>query len=166
MAWAGAWPSHDLAESRRRLVELHKELDQLTDDVSPEVEQAICRFLVVRTCGHIEFTFEESFCLFTSARSSPGVADFVRSGFFRGSNPSPGRIVGTLEKLDKNRARVLSDYLDDNDQVVKRELAYLVDRRNKIAHGQNETVRKRRALDLAQVGLDLGDWMVTTLDPR
>ncbi|WP_372487699.1 HEPN domain-containing protein [Agromyces atrinae] len=155
-----------MSESRRKLVDLRAELNGLGDDASTEVEQAISRFLVVRACGHIEFTFEESFCAYAESRSSPGVASFVRSGFFRGSNPRPSRLTDTLGKLDPSISTAITTHLEADDQRLSRELSFMVDRRNKIAHGQSENVGRIRALQLADVALEVGDALVVTLDPR
>ena len=165
MTWEGAWPTHVLTESRRRLHDLVREINTLADSTNPEIDQAMSRFLVVRSCGHLEFTFEEALCSFAEARSNPQVADFVRSTFFRGSNPTPRRLVETLERMDKAGADGLRELLDDDDQRLNRELSFLVDRRNKIAHGQSENVRRRKALDLADVSLEVSDWVVAALDP-
>lgn len=166
MTWAGAWPSHLLASSRARLVELQTEVDALEADVGIGVEQAMARFLVVRACGHVEFSFEEAFSSYAEAKSIPSVGGFVRSQFFRGSNPSPRRLSDVLRRLDPSRADRLDQLLDADDQRVRREVGLLVARRNKIAHGQSETVRRRQALDLADVALELSDWLVSELDPR
>lgn len=166
MTWKTAWPSHALTESRRRLADLRNELDHLPDTSSPEVEQAISRFLVIRCCGHIEFTFEETFCSLAEAQASPGVASYVRSGFFRGSNPHPSRLTGTLDRLNKSISNDLSGFLSQDDQRVHRELGFLIDRRNRIAHGQSENVSRRKALDLASIALEIGDWITEHLDPR
>ncbi|GAB3574614.1 hypothetical protein GCM10027406_04900 [Leifsonia lichenia] len=166
MAWPGAWPSYALATSRTRLEELIEEVDALDVEVSSGTDQAMSRFLVVRACGHIEFTFDEAFCAFAESKSSPIIATFVRTQFFRGANPGPKRISDTLRKLEPVRADRFDQFIDDNDQRLRRELSFLVDRRNKIAHGQSETVRKRRALDLAGVALEIADWVVYELDPR
>lgn len=166
MAWPGAWPSHVLAESRRRLSELRSELDALPEVTSAEVEQALSRFLVVRACGHLEFTFEEAFCAYAESRASPSVANYVRSGFFRGSNPNPSRLTVTLGKLDPALAAPIVSLLEGDDQRLSRELSFLVDRRNKIAHGQSENVSRSRALQLADVALNVGDALIQSLDPR
>ncbi|MBX3100567.1 MAG: hypothetical protein KF761_13430 [Salinibacterium sp.] len=166
MTWPGAWPSHILATSRQRLAELQLEVDSLPSDVSVATEQAMTRFLVVRACGHIEFTFDEAFCSYAESKSSPPIAAFVRSQFFRGSNPSAERIEVGLRKLDPARADRFVLLIDAEDQKVRRELGFLVDRRNKIAHGQSESVARRKALDLADIALSLGDWVMTELDPR
>jgi len=166
MAWPGAWPSHALSSSRAGLAELRKEVDSLDSDTSPETDQAMARFLVLRACGHVEFTFDESFCAFAESKSSPSVASYVRTQFFRGANPSAARIGETLRKLDPSRADKFEDFINEDDQRLKRELDFMVNRRNKIAHGQSETVRRRKALDLADVYEVIADWVVTSLDPR
>lgn len=159
------WPSHELTESRRRLQSLRDELNAL-DGANAGVEQALSRFLVVRACGHVEFTFEEAFCCYAAAKASPAVASFVRSQFFRGSNPHADRLADILRRLDPGRATRFVEYIDAEDQRMRRELGFLIDRRNRIAHGQNETVGRRKALDLAELALDVGDWITTEIDPR
>ncbi len=166
MAWQGAWPSHVIAESRRKLVGLRDELSNMGAEVGSEIEQAVSRFLVVRACGHIEFTFEEAFCAYTASRSSPEVASFVRSGFFRGSNPKPSRLTDALDRLDPSLAARVKAHLDAEDQRVSRELSFMVDRRNKIAHGQSENVGRRRALQLSEIALGISDVVTENLDPR
>lgn len=164
MKWSGSWPTHALAMSRTRLEELKDEAD-LRSNVSSEIDQAISRFLVVRACGHIEFSFEEAFCEYASVQSSAKVGAFVRSQSFRGANPNPARIIKTLDHLDGDLARRFEEYIDQDDQELRRELALLVDRRNKIAHGQNEGVTRRKALDLADVALRISDWLIDELSP-
>ena len=127
---------------------------------------AMSRFLVVLGCGHIEFTSDEAFCAFAESKSSPVIATFVRTQFFRGANPGPTRISDTLRKREPVRADRFDEFVDDCDERLSRELSFLVDRRNKIAHGQSETLRKRRALDLAGAALEITDWVVDELDPR
>jgi hypothetical protein len=145
---------------------LRDELAGLKDETSSEVEQALSRFLVVRACGHIEFTFDEAFCSLAESRSSPSVAGYVRSGFFRGSNPKPSRLAETLSKFDPSLATVITAQLEAGDQRLSRELSFMVDRRNKIAHGQSENVSRRRALQLGEVALEVGDAVTLALDPR
>lgn len=166
MAWPGAWPSHALNASRSLLEDLRDEVDSLEVDASSSTEQALTRFLVIRSCGHIEFTFDEAFCSFAESKASPSVASFIRTQFFRGAGPTPDRILGTLRKLEPTKADRMEQLIDKDDQRLRRELSFLVDRRNKIAHGQSETVRKRKALDLANVAIEVGDRIVAELDPR
>lgn len=56
-------------------------------------------------------------------------------------------------------------YLDAEDKRVRRELGLLVDRRNNISHGQNEGLGVRKALDLSELALEVGDWLALRLSP-
>ena len=44
-------------------------------------------------------------------------------------------------------------------------VAFLVDRRHKIAHGLNESGRVPRALELKDTVWDLGDWFIRRFNP-
>lgn len=166
MTWPGAWPTHEVHTSRERLVELRDTVSSSDLDENPLVESALTRFLVVRACGHVEITFDESFCALAVSKSSPDIAGFVRSQFFHGANPTAKRISETLGKLDRSRASRFDAMADEDDGRMKRQLALLVDRRNRIAHGQSENVTRRVSLDLADLALRLGDWLTAELDPR
>lgn len=166
MAWPGAWPSQVIFESRRRLVDLRDEVDTLPIGTSPEILQALSRFLVVRACGHIEFTFTESFSSFVESRSNPKVATYVRSRFARGFNPVPSRLTDEAQKLDSQFSDLLKLHLEDDDKYSERQLKALVAFRNQIAHGQSENVSRRKALDLTKVSLDFGDWIIDVFDPK
>lgn len=166
MAWPGSWPSHALTQSRERLVELRNTVNELPSTTPSATEGALSRFLVVRACGHIEFTFDEAFCSFAESKSSPAIASFVRSQFFRGSNPSAERLSQTLRKLDETRAERFTAFVEDHDGELQRELSFLLDRRNKIAHGQSESVGRVKAIALSNVSLRLADWLLDELDPR
>lgn len=164
MAWPNAWPTQELSDSRRRLLELRQTLDELPRD-SADVEAALGRFLVIRTCGHLEFTFEETLCRIAEEQASPRVAGFVRGQYFRGANPKPGRLVSEVARFDLVHSERLDSMLRENDEALHRELEFLVDRRNKIAHGQNEGIGRRKALDLAATGVQIADWIVSELAP-
>jgi hypothetical protein len=55
---------------------------------------------------------------------------------------------------------------EDNDQELKRELGLLLDRRNAIAHGLNEGLGARKALDLVTYARLVTDWFIVRFDPR
>lgn len=165
MTWTGAWPSQSLQTSRRRLVELRTTATGLLGSDEEDVSSAVSRFLVVRSAGHIEFTFDECIFSYATAKSHPDIAAYVKAGLFVGRNPSPGKLVAHLTRLSASWGTSLRSLLDEDDQALDRELSFLVDRRNKIAHGQNEGVRMTRALQLCDASLALSDWFVTTLNP-
>jgi hypothetical protein len=55
--------------------------------------------------------------------------------------------------------------LDANDERLARELAFLVDCRNKIAHGLNEGIGSQKALALKDVAVEIADWFVLRFNP-
>jgi len=55
--------------------------------------------------------------------------------------------------------------LDDNDSELRRELAILVAKRHGIAHGLNDGLGSRRALELYGVAKYTADWLILTLSP-
>ncbi|MGA4668812.1 HEPN domain-containing protein [Propionibacteriaceae bacterium Y1923] len=155
-----------MQNSRNRLVELRKLLDNFSSgSESPEVQGELARFLVIRSAGYIENTFETCIQHFTAAHSHPFVASHVRAGLFRGRNPSPDVLIERTRSLNDNWAADLEEYLNEDDSRVRRELQYLVDRRNRIAHGQSESVNRRKALDLADLALALGDRFTDLFNP-
>lgn len=158
------WPSIDLGNSRRKLVSLRDLVDSLPVD-STGTDTELSRFLVVRSCGHVEYSFDESISSFVSAHSRMSVASYVRGGLFKGRNPKSGTMIEVLRRFDSVWADDFENFLGQNLGVYQRELDFLVDRRNKIAHGQSEGVTRRKALDLCNYALDISDWVVNCLDP-
>lgn len=69
-------------------------------------------------------------------------------------------------RFDAQWAEDLEKLLNDNDEYLKRETALLVDRRNKISHGLNQNVGKRKSLDLITNVITVTDWFINRFDPR
>jgi len=152
--------------SRQRLIELRETAANLPSGTSEEISSAISRFLIIRSAGHIEYTFDECLNCYATSKAHPNVANFVKSGLFSGRNPSPEKLVSQLSRLSPDWGRSLERMLSADDEAVRRELAFLVDRRNRIAHGQNESVRMRKTLELCDMSLGIGDFFVHAIDPR
>jgi len=165
MTWPGAWPSYRLSESRRRLEGLRNELDQYNGD-NKSIEHALARLVVVRSSGHVEFTLEECLGCFADAKADPRIASHLRSTLFKGRNPTPGRIETLLDSLDNSMVERIRIAFDADDELKRRELKYMVSQRNLIAHGGSDGISRRRALDLSDVALGIGDLVVSILDPR
>lgn len=159
------WPSVELENSRRKLLALRELVNGLgVDGAGADVELA--RFLVVRSCGHVEFSFDESIACFVSAHSRLNVASYVRGGLFRGRNPKSGTMLEVLRRFDSEWAADFENFIGQDLGLYQRELDFLVDRRNKIAHGQSEGVTRRKALDLCDYAVDIADWLVDCFDPK
>jgi hypothetical protein len=166
MSWQGAWPPHEVQLSESRLTGLMKTVGDYRDDSGDDVSAALARFLTVRACGHVEFCFDECLSQYANEKAHPFVASHVRAGLFRGRNPRPDDLVERLRKINPVWSSSFAGYLDEDDYRRRRELGLLVDRRNSISHGQNEGLGVRKALDLAQIALDVGLWFGQTMDPR
>lgn len=70
-----------------------------------------------------------------------------------------------MGRFDDAWADELNDLLNDNDEYLKRELEFLVDRRNKIAHGLSEGITVRKAIILFDAAQDISDWFVAQFRP-
>ena len=57
------------------------------------------------------------------------------------------------------------ELLDSDDQRLRRELAFLVDRRNHIAHGLSESINRDKALALKNVAVEVSEWLVLKFNP-
>lgn len=167
MTWndGWSWPTLKMQANRNRLKELRTTLDELPME-PPEVGAHLARFLVVRSTGYIEHTFESCIHNFADAHSHPIVANHVISGLYKGRNARPGTLVDRIGVLSEEWSELLVAYLDDDDASVRRELEYMVDRRNRIAHGESESVNRRKAIGLADVALGLGSFLTDLMDPR
>lgn len=159
------WPPRDVDLSRRKLLQLIGVVDGLGSEASDDVKTGLARFLAVRSCGHVEFSFDECLAQYAAAKAHPSVASYVREGLFSGRNPRPDALTQRLRRLNPEWADELDAYFAEKDGERTRELGLLVTRRNGISHGQNEGLGTRKALDLAAVAVDIADWMILRLDP-
>lgn len=164
MVWSGAWPTLPMQTARNRLEDLSQRLSNSSGD--PDTVADLSRFLVVRSTGYVEYTCETCIRHFAETHAHPAVARHVVSGLFRGRNPKPDVLLDRVGSLDRSWAQLLEEYLNADDGKVRRELEFMIDRRNKIAHGESESVHRRKALDLAGVALGLGDCLTVIMDPR
>lgn len=165
MSWSTAWPSLDLQQSRDSLLDL-RSLVQGGLEKDATILTQLCRFLTIRSTGHIEFTFDRCLEHYASSKSHPFVAGYVGSTLFKGRSVKPGILVERMGDLNSVWADELNAILNEDDERLRRELAFMVEKRNRIAHGQNHGIGLRKALDLCDVAIAIGDWIVERMDPR
>lgn len=157
-----SWPPNQVERLRRALEDL-AEAVFLTREA--EILQWLTRMLVVRSSGYIEQTSREVFCGYIGERSGGFVRTFGQSWLDRSRNPSPDNLVGMIGRFDHALQVEFEYLLDSDDQRLRRELAFLVDRRNHIAHGLNEGVNRDKALALKDVALEVSDWLILKFNP-
>lgn len=166
MSWEGAWPSLHVQQLPNSLSQVRALVHQPADGQSDDVTRALARFLVVRACGYLEQVVVESVVAFMLSKSHRGVASYGGSWLKGGYNPKPGRLVDLVRRFDAEWADELKAFLDEDDELLQREIAFLVDRRNKIAHGLSETVSTTKSLDLCTNAEHVADWFLERFDPR
>lgn len=164
--WNESWPSLRISNLDNSLRDLESLVERAARDQPDEVTQALARFLVIRTCGYLEQVVELCCTSFLMSKSPPRVSSFGVSWLGRGTNPSPDRLVELVRRFDGLWSTELRELLELDDQRLTRELSFLVDRRNKIAHGLSEGIGARKALDLAAIAREVADWFIMRLDPR
>lgn len=159
------WPSRSIADSKDALIELRNCVDNLdTDDDT--IERYLSRMLVVRSCGHLEFTLEQGILDSIGSSVPPHIENHIKSGLFKGRNPNPTRIQELLGSFHASWKQEISDFLDLDDELLKRELSFLVDKRNSIAHGQSEGIGRRKSLDLCKYALQVADRILEIIQPE
>ena len=162
--WTESWPSLPMVNLRRSLTAM--ETLVMEQDPSNEISAELSRFLVVRTCGYLEQIVELSCRNYLKSKSDPRSAAFGESWLGRGSNPKPSTLVELVTRFDASWALELHDLFAQNDELLKRELEFLVDKRNRISHGLNQGVGMSKALNLVPHAITVSDWFVMRFDPR
>lgn len=147
------------------------ELSQLVDQVKRsgdnETEASwLARLLVVRSCGYLEQVVDEVGRELMQQRSGGVVRSFSQSWLPSHRNPWPDRLVEWVSRFDTSWSAELWELLDEDDERLRRELSFLVDRRNRIAHGLNEGIGVRKALDLQGVAGEVADWFIRRFNPN
>jgi hypothetical protein len=164
--WTGAWPPLEIDQLDNSLKLVEALVRSPERDRPDEVTAALARFLVVRTCGYLEQVIEVCCRSLIISKSAPVIASFGGSWLGRGTNPAPEKLAALAGRFSSAWADELDELLNKDDQRLRREIALLVDRRNKIAHGLSEGIGSRKALDLLDPAREVADWFILRLDPR
>lgn len=159
------WPPKEWLELKSRLEELEQLVSQPVNSLDQDTRDWLARLLVVRSCGFLEQTALSVTRGYLAHRSSGPVRSFSFSWLDRGRNPTPEALVVLAGRFDARWSEELSEILEADDQRLRREVAFLVDRRNKIAHGENEGIGIVKAIELKDVACELADWFVLRFNP-
>jgi hypothetical protein len=162
----GSWPSLQIQRLESSLLALRSLVDLNARSGDDDVVRELSRFLVVRSCGFLEQVTEECCREYLGSKSDRRSADFGASWLGRGRNPSSANLVALVGRFDAAWSSELEALMKDDDERLQRELSFLVDRRNKIAHGLSEGIGARKAIDLADMVREITDWFQLRLDPR
>ena len=167
MTTAHSWPPWVVTSHRRNLDEFSTVVNKaLESKADPEPLAWLARFLVVRSSGYVEQSVNELLREYVACRSGGPVRSFANSWLERTKNPNPDALATLVGRFDAAMQVEFGEYLDEQDQRLRRELNFLVDRRNRIAHGLNEGIGAARALALADVAVEIVDWFVLRFNPH
>ena len=161
------WPPLEVAGLKSKLEALTglvavspKELGQ------EDTTGALARFLVVRSCGYLEQVASEVCRGYITGKSGGPVRAFARSWLGRHRNPTPENLEELVGRFDAQLLDEFQYFLDEEDQRLRRELYFLVDRRNRIAHGLNEGIGSQKAAVLKEVACEVADWFILRFNPN
>lgn len=160
-----SWPTRQMLNLDRSFKELERLVKDLPVSEEPEKAAALSRFLVVRTCGFLEQMVEKSCVAYLESKSDFRSASFSKSWFGSGANPTPVKLIKLVSKFDPTWSSELEDLFKSDDELLLREISFLVDRRNKIAHGVNEAVGMKKALDLVGHARVVASWFTEKFRP-
>lgn len=156
------WPPKLVSSLRRNLDDY---ADFVRDCADSDTLQHLTRLLVVRSCGFLEQTSFEVARGYVESRSGGLSRSFALSWLERTKNPSELNLMELVGRFDESIKFNFDAFLHANDDYLSRELHFLIDRRNKIAHGLNENLNREKALTLKDVSVTIADWFITHLDP-
>lgn len=160
------WPPIAVLSSQESVDELATLVEQVSQRGDAHREAGwLARLLVVRSCGYLEQVVTSVSSEAIAARAGGVVRTFAHSWLPSSRNPAPEYLVQWVGRFDATWANELEEILDDGDEELRRELSLLVDRRNRIAHGLNEGITVRKALDLKQTAASVADWFLVRFDP-
>lgn len=162
MARPEAWPPYQVERLRVALEELGATVEANRE---PDILSWLTRMLVVRSSGYIEQTSREVFRGYLDARAGGLVRSFGQSWLEKSRNPSPDNLLEMIGRFDYTLRTEFDQLLDFDDQHLRRELSFLVDRRNHIAHGLSEGINRDKALALKRVSLEVSEWLVLKFNP-
>jgi len=161
------WPPREVGAIAIKLRELRQLLEHGCDPPELDEHRAwLARMLIIRATGYLEQSVIEVTRAYVDQRSGGLVRVFARSWMDRSRNPTPDALLGFIGRFDYSLQLELKELLDADDQLLRRDLAMLVDSRNKIAHGHNEGVRPRRALGLTDSAELIADWFILRFNPN
>ena len=159
------WPPHALVGIRYDLDQLERSVRNRPDGRTDEEHIWLTRFLAVRVCGYLEQVVFEVVIAYIHEKSGGPVRAFALSWLGRSQNPSPGNIETILGRFDLRLQEEFQRFIDTDDQRLRRELQFLLDRRHKIAHGLNEGLTPTKALALKCDIAAIADWFFQHMRP-
>jgi hypothetical protein len=161
------WPPFQVTSLKYGLDSLADLVDKSHEKaIDPEIQSWLSRLLVIRSCGYLEQVVTEVFRDYVRNKSGGLVRSFAHSWLERSRNPSPDNLTELVGRFDSSICNEFTAMLDGDDGRLRREVGFLVDRRNRIAHGLSEGITQSKALQLKDIACELADWFILRFNPE
>jgi hypothetical protein len=158
------WPTLRTHQLRQDLANVRQTLLGYPD--ADAVKALLARFYVVRSCGLVETVAVECGLTYLAHRSDARSHRYGSSWLpWRITSAQPGALLDFVGRYDATWREELEVFLKADDEFLWRELAGLVQKRNRIAHGESETVSAHKALEYGEVAGRVCDWLQVRFDP-
>lgn len=160
-----SWPPPELRLLERGLDDLAESVRNPPKQRGDDEQVWLTRLLVVRSCGYLEQALHQCAVYHLEWKSGGTARSYALSWLERSINPSVDNLTRTLSRFDSGIAEEFTEWLEENTGELKQELSVLVSKRHGIAHGLNEGLGSRRALELYGVAKVAADWLILKLSP-
>jgi hypothetical protein len=131
----------------------------------PALDQALSRYLVIRSAGLIESIRDDVADLYIREVAHARAHRRITSGLRQGQGARPKQLLDFLRSFDPAWAEEFALFIDQDDARVKDSLGALIAARTKIAHGDGEAVSISHALRWADVAKEVSDWLIRRFEP-
>jgi len=159
------WPTRQVVTARPSLDALIEIVKDQAGELSAETRAWLARLLIVRCSGYVEQVAFECFRGHILEKVGGPSRAFALTWIARSRNPTPRNLVDMVARFDQSWSDELEAYLGDEDDRLLRDMNYLVSARNNIAHGLNEGVTPRRAIELSASTIEVADWFILRFNP-
>jgi hypothetical protein len=166
---AQSWPPFEVLSSLQKLQALRSLVEEPQDEqgktLPSEVIGWLSRLLIVRACGHLEQVVRVCARAYVDAKSGGPVRFFGLSWLEKSKNPSQSALEEFLTRFDEGWCTEFTNLLTVDDERLHRDLASAIDKRNRIAHGENEGASREQALRLCGAIVEITDWWTVRFKP-
>ncbi|MBS9535456.1 hypothetical protein KIH27_17870 [Mycobacterium sp. M1] len=166
MTSTSAWPPLGIRSLEVQLNTLTEAVRNPPGSRTDDEHIWLTRFLLLRAFGYLEQVFFECYREHIWHKSYGTVRNFSSSYLSKSQNPTVDNLLNALGRLDLSLRQEFEDWIDEDDQSLRRALSFAVDRRHKIAHGHNEGVGEKRVLELVSILESVADWIIRKLNPH
>lgn len=137
------------ASARQRELELKSlcnALRTLPKDSSDTIEQALTRYVVIRSVGYVESVRDDAADRYASMVGHQRLRRRIGLHLHTGQGAAPTQLLNFLGSFEPQWRHSLDEFLSKDDGKMRSDLGAMVAARKKIAHGDGDNVTPGRAL--------------------